>query len=228
MKNQRVFASLLFVIFALISALSIHAQNAADKVLIVNGKTVANAVREIDGHSYVDIEALAQATSAEVSIQSNRVVLTLPDASGNVRPPVTVAPEQPHLSRQFASAGVAAVADMREWRAELTMMVNYGLAVGASASQNYRDRADAGLQEAAVAASTDEDRDALQLLRNQFNALTDWANQIAAARQSLNGAKTVDPNGLENDPTLSKINTCSRFLNRMLTSGAFADDANCH
>jgi hypothetical protein len=195
---------------------------------------VANGVREIDGHSYVDVETLAEATSGEVSIQPNRVVLTIPTrssapaAAAVPRPSPAVVQEQPHLSRQFASAGVASVADMREWRAELTMMVNYGLAVGASASQSYHDRADAGLQEAAVAAATDDDRDALQLLKNQFNTLTDWANQIAAARQSLNGAKTVDPNGLDNDPTLSKITACGRFLNRMLTSGAFADDPSCH
>ena len=38
------------------------AHNTSDKVLVVNGKTVEAAVRQIDGHSFVDIEALAQAS----------------------------------------------------------------------------------------------------------------------------------------------------------------------
>jgi hypothetical protein len=54
--------------FALLLALILSAQGTApvqigsDTVLVVNGKAVQAKVRQIDGRSYVDIGALAQAT----------------------------------------------------------------------------------------------------------------------------------------------------------------------
>jgi hypothetical protein len=79
-----------------------------------------------------------------------------------------------------------------------------------------------------LSASTDADRNALQLLKNESDNLAGWASEVMAARQALNGAKTVDPNALQNDPVLAKITSCGRFLNAMLVSGAFSDDGNCH
>jgi hypothetical protein len=38
----------------------------ASKTLVVNGKTVGTEVKEINGRSYVDVEALAQVTNGVV------------------------------------------------------------------------------------------------------------------------------------------------------------------
>jgi hypothetical protein len=95
-------------------------------------------------------------------------------------------------------------------------------------SQDYRERVDEGLRQTTLAASTDADRNALQLLKNEYDILAGWASEVLAARQALNGAKTMDPNALQNDPALAKITSCSRFLNGMLVSGAFSDDGSCH
>lgn len=199
----------------------------ASKTLVVNGKTVAAELKEINGHSYVDIETLAQITNGVVTVEPNRVVLTIPAAS--TAAPTSVTPPAPAgLSRDFASAGVSALADMREWRGAISMMITYGLVVSESWSADYHGRVEADLAQAAVAATTESDQNALPLLRNEFDKLTSWANEVLAARQSLNGAKTVDPNALKDDPSLAKINECGRFLNGMIVSRVYSDNASCH
>jgi hypothetical protein len=75
--------------------------------------------------------------------------------------------------------------------------------------------------------STNSDHDALQLLSNQFANLAKWASDVVAERQALNGARTVDPNALQNDPALAKISNCGKFLSTMLVSGISVDNSSC-
>ena len=216
------------------------AQSTPEKILVVNGKTIGPAVRELDGHSYVDIDTLAQAMSGNVTVEPNRVLLafpaqvvTAPGVAANVAPNPPAPPQQAPqaargLSRGFAAAAIGNLAEMREWRGATTAMITYGMAVSAALAQSYRDQVQEGLAQASVAATTDEDRSALSLLQSESAQLTNWANGILTARQQLNGKATVDPNALQNDSALAKIQACGQFLNSMLVSGAFADDASCH
>ncbi|HEY4709729.1 MAG TPA: hypothetical protein VIH46_06140 [Candidatus Acidoferrales bacterium] len=181
-------------------------------------------VRQIDGRSYVDIEALAQATNGAVTVEPNRVVLTIPVGNPSVAP----APSADGLSRNFASAAIAEVAEMREWRGAIGAMITYGLAASKSSAQDYHERVAEGLRQTTLAASTEADKNALQLLKNESDSLTGWADDVLAARQNLDGAKTLDPNALQNDPVLAKITSCSRFLNAMLISGTYSDNGSCH
>jgi hypothetical protein len=87
---------------------------------------------------------------------------------------------------------------------------------------------EADLQRVAVAAVTPGDQQAFQLLRNEFDNLSNWADSLIAERQSLNATKTVDPNITQNDQALAKLSACSNFLSSILVSGTFADDASCH
>ncbi|HXN72086.1 MAG TPA: hypothetical protein VN861_05995 [Candidatus Acidoferrales bacterium] len=268
--------------FALALAGGLYAQNAPNKTLVVNGKSVDTTVRQIDGHSYVDVETLAELTNGTVFIEPNRVVLTIPASSTTPAPPSTTpvaaasspvaatpnvaavpvvgpvgvatpvatsaaAAEAPAaaavpaaapapavvqppsgLSRTFASTAIATVADMREWRGAISAMITHGLALGDEWAQSYRDQTQEDLAQAEVAATTDADRSAVQLLRNEADNLTSWSNSVLAARANLNGASTIDPDALKNDTALAKIRSCSQFLNSMLVSGAFTDDASCH
>lgn len=201
--------------------------DASNKTLVVNGKAVPAGVRQINGRSYIDIETLAQATNGVVRMEPNRVVLTIPGPNSAVSPGAPPSNSQ-DLSRSFAVGAIGEVSEMREWRGAIGAMVTYGLAVSGSWAQDYRNRVQTGLTQLASAAVTDGDREALQLLTNEFNNLADWSNEIFTARQNLNGAKTVDPNALSNDPQLAKITTCSGSLEGMLISGTFSDDGNCH
>jgi hypothetical protein len=243
--NSRFFLPLGFVL-ALAGVL--FAQTAPNKILVVNGKSAGPAVRQIDGRSYVDIETLAQITNGVVTIERHRIVLTIPasdsGATASAAPasaapddaaPVDTAPAsaprvQPPqgLSRDFASTAIAALAEMREMRGAVRAMITYGFSVSDTWAQDDQGRVMTGLRQAEVAATTEDDQHALQLLQNEADKLASWANGVLAARQVLNSAVTLDPNALQNDPALAKIRSCGQFLNAMLVSGTFADDASCH
>ncbi|HEY6444373.1 MAG TPA: hypothetical protein VIY66_13650 [Candidatus Acidoferrales bacterium] len=203
------------------------APDVANKTLVINGKAVPAGVRQINGHSYIDVEILAQATNGVVRMEPNRVVLTIPGPNSTA--PLGAPPSNSQdLSRSFAVGAIGEVSEMREWRGAIGAMVTYGLAISGTGAQDYRNQVQTGLTQLASAAATDGDRNALQLLTSEFNNLADWANEIFTERQNLNGAKTVDPNGLSNDPQLAKITSCSSSLQGMLISGTFSDDGSCH
>jgi hypothetical protein len=117
---------------------------------------------------------------------------------------------------------------MREWRGAISAMISHGLAVSDAWAAGYRDQAQADLAQAAVAATTEDDRNALQLLRNEESNLESWWNTVLGQRQDLNGASTIDPDALKNDPMLAKIRACGQFLNSMIVSGTFSDNSACH
>jgi hypothetical protein len=258
-----------FVRLGLVLAIpgSLFAQGVPNKTLVVNGKTVEAAVRQIDGHSYVDVETIAQLTDGTFIVDPHQVVLNIPVAKSStaaaatpatkstataatvvesappavsasapvaaVAPatvaPATVAPaEPPGISRGFAVQAIAALADMREWRGATSAMITHGLALGDAWAESYHQRVQEGLHQAQLAALTDSDRSALQLLQSEADNLTAWWNGVLTARQDLNGATTIDPNALQNDTALAKIRSCSQFLNSMLVSGTFTDNASCH
>jgi len=250
--NFRFFLPLGFVL-ALAGVLFAQSTPNKNKILVVNGKSAGPAVRQIDGRSYVDIETLAQVTNGVFTVERHRILLTIPASDSGATasaPPASAAPAdaapvataradaappsappaQPPqgLSRDFASAAITALAEMREMRGAVRAMITYGLAVSDTWAQDDQGRVMTGLRQAEVAASTDADLNALQLLQNEADQLASWADEVFAARQVLNGAKTVDPNALQNDPALAKIRSCGQFLNAMLVSGSFADDPSCH
>jgi hypothetical protein len=201
------------------------AQRAPDKMLVVNGKTVGAPVVQIDGRSYVDIDTLAQLTNGVVTVQPDRIVLTIRTSNSSAAPP-SQAPEG--LSKEFAREAIALLAEMREWRGAVGTVLTYNVPVVGTWPQDYHDRVEAGLMQVALAASAPLDRDALQLLRNEFANLSAWANSVITTRQSLNATKSVDPNAMQNDQALAKVSDCSSFLSGMLVSGTFADSPSCH
>jgi len=278
MKNVRNFRFLIWLGFVLALAGTLFAQSTPDKVLVVNGKTVDSGVIQIGGHSYVDVETLAQLTNGTFVVDPHRVVLNIPVANApaptvaaaTATVPATAAPaaktaadkttaevtapngaapvsasaaaaaneaasEEPApppppkgISRQFASVAIATLADMREWRGAISAMISHGLAVSDAWAAGYRDQAQSDLAQAEIAASTDDDRNALQLLRSEESNLESWWNTVLGQRQNLNGASTIDPDALKNDPMLAKIRSCSQFLNSMIVSGTFSDNSTCH
>jgi hypothetical protein len=116
---------------------------------------------------------------------------------------------------------------MKEWKGVLKTVVTFGLAVDGSWAQIYHDRVQTSVEQATVAASTSADHDALQMLRTHFANLAKWEVLLFRKRQNPNGARTVAPNSLQNDPVLTKFSNCARFLTTMLGNGIFADDPTC-
>ena len=199
------------------------AQDTPTKILIVNGNTVDAGVVQVQGRSYVDIEGLAKGIGGAVTFEGNQVSLTIPTPSPSPAPQT-----QEGMSKEFQKIAVFTLAEMREWKGAIGSVVSSGLPVAGTWSQDYHDRIEVDLMQAALAASADPDRQALQLLQHEFELLTDWANTVLGERQALNAARTIDPNSLQNDQALAKISKCGQFLSSMIVSGVFSDDSSCH
>jgi hypothetical protein len=202
------------------------AQDAPTKTLVVNGKTVDAAVVQVEGRSYVDIEGLVQSLGGSVTFEQNQIDLTIPGPP----PPAAPQSEAPDesMSKEFQQIAVFTLAEMREWRGAIGSVVTTGMPVAGTWSQDYHDHVEADLMHATLAASTDQDRQALQLLQNEYALLSNWADQILGERKALNAARNIDPNSLQNDQALAKISKCSQFLSSMVVSGTFSDDSSCH
>jgi hypothetical protein len=209
--------------FVLFLAGALSAQRTPDKKLLINGESTNVVVLQVNGHSYVDIETLAQITNGSVKFEQNQIVLIIPNSNFDANSPQASAA----LSKNFASAAIATLADMKEWKGVLGTMVTFGLAVDGSWAQIHHERVQTSLEQATVAASTNSDRNAFQLLSTQFANLAKWESVVVAERQNHNGARTVAPNSLQNDPVLTKFSSCGKFLTTMLSNGIFADSPSC-
>ena len=213
----------------------LFAQGRNNRVLIVNGKQQGNVV-QMNGHAYIDVETVAQFMNGAVTLEANRVLLNFPEpqpAEAQAPAPEAQQPPQPQappgaLTRNFASMAISELAEMREWRGAVGTILTYGVPVVGTWPQDYHDRVQANLDQVSVAAATPGDEDAMRLLQSEFANIARWANEVVAARQSLNATNSVRPDALQSDPSLAKIANCSRCLSSMLVSGVFADDSSCH
>jgi len=202
----------------------LFAQRTPDKKLVINGKNTNVAILQLNGHSYLDIETVARITNGSVKFEPNQVALTIPNANVDTSSPQ----DNARLSKDFASSAISALAEMKEWKGTLGTLVKFGLAVDDLWAQVYHERVQLSVDQTSVAASTNADHAALQLLNTQFTNLAKWESVVIAERNDLNGARTVAPDSLQNDPVLTKFSNCARFMGGMLGSGFFADNPSCN
>jgi hypothetical protein len=223
------FRSLTALALSLTLTGSAFAQNAPEKKkLVVNGRTADSAVVQIDGHSYVDVDTFARIMNATVSFEPGRVILTIPAAEAGAKPERTAAPG---LSKEFAKASISQLAVMWEWKGAIASAIRSGVAAGNWLGpwlHDYRVRAEGSLSQSSLAAKTESDQKALQLLKNELASLGEWDSNTQATIHSLNGEQTVNPAVAQNDPLLAKISECGNFLTAMLVTGEFADSSSCH
>jgi hypothetical protein len=201
--------------------------------LVVNGQAGEARVIEMGGRQYVDLQNLARTGNGSVTFEANRIVLRFPPAidepSAAAPVPVQDARGTPGFSREFMKAAITAMAQMREWASPLAYAIQNGYPITEAWVSQYREQAANGLRLASSAAASDEDRNALQLLTNEFEAVREWSNKLVEARKSMDTAKfAMSENALRNDPLSQKIVNCAHFLAPMLGGGSFQDDPSCH
>ena len=217
------------------------AQDTPTRALIVNGETLDAGVILVEGRSYVDIEGLAEGMGGSVTFEANQISLTIPGPPPSAAPqtpppsaaprtpPPSTAPQTPEgMSKDFQKIAVFTLAEMREWKGAIGSVVTSGIPVVGTWSQDYHDRIEVDLMQATLAASTEPDRQALQLLQQQFTRLSEWADTVLGEREALNADKTIDPNSLQKDQSLAKISQCGQFLSSMIVSGTFSNDSSCY
>ena len=194
--------------------------------LVVSGQHGQAPVVQINGKSYVDIEALARLTSGSLSFNGNQVTLTLPASSVSTSTAASAdsQPANPGFSKEFMKAGIEEMSVIREWRAALVNAVQNGYPVTNELVSGYQQQAAMNLRLTSVAISTDSDRSAFQLLSNELNHMQKLSDKILAARKNMN---YISPDALNGDSLNQKILNCARSLASMAASGQFQDDGSC-
>jgi hypothetical protein len=227
MREKSLLIRLLFVLLLVVPALAVSQAQQQTQTLMVEGKSGEVTVIQMNGRSYVDLEALARVVSGSLAFNGNRITLTLPTSSANnaaAAPPASPTANS-GLSKEFIKAGIEEMSAIREWRSALANAVQNGYPVTEDWVGAYRGQAATSLRLAYVAVSTDSDGSAYQLISNVFDNMQQLSNKFVAARKSLN---YMAPDSLKNDPLNQKILNCARSLASMAASGQFVDDGSCH
>jgi len=195
------------------------------RTLILNGHSGELAVVEMGGHSYVEIQALAQLANASLSFNGNQVLLTLPGSPADSSAASGGQPAPTGLTKEFIRAAIEEMSIIREWRSTLTNAVQRGYPVTEDWISRFRDQARMSLRLVGVAATTDSDRSAFQLLTNVFNNM----NKLSDPFLEANRTRTyISHEALNNHPLDQRILNCAHSLAAMAASGQFMDDGSCH
>jgi len=196
---------------------------------VVNGQSGKVPVLRENGRTYADVEALAQLANGSLSFNPNGIVLTIPSSGSASAAETSPTTDDSTLSRGFMKASIEEMALLREWGAAMAYAIDNGYPVQAAWAANYQQKAAQGMRVAGVAANTNGDKNALQLLTNEYQGVRDWSDKLVHASQSMNTAKySMSPGSLKNEPESQKLIACWQFLGSMLSSGSFQDDNSCH
>jgi len=226
MRKRKSLAPLLFTLLLALPLLALSQAAQQTRTLVINGQTGQVTVVQVDGRSYVDLEALARIGNGSLGFNGNQITLTLPggaSASAAATPAVNSS-GTPGLSKGFLKAGIEAMSLVREWHSALANAIQNGFPIAESWLSGYRIQAAAGLRLATVAASTDSDQSAVQLLNAEFENMKTLSNNYVAKRQALD---YIAPDALTNDDLNQKIMNCGHSLAAMAASGQFVDDGSC-
>jgi hypothetical protein len=194
--------------------------------LMVSGHPGGVPVTQINGKNYVEIEALARMTNGSLSFSGNQITLTLP-AAGEIEKAAgeAGAAAKKGFSREFLRPGIEALSTMREWHSALASAIENQFPVALSWQAPFEARATTNLRLAQVAATTDSDRNAAQLIANVYQKMRQLSDKYVAQRANLS---YIAPDSLKNDALDQSIVTCGRALGAMMASGQFVDDGTCH
>ena len=196
--------------------------------LTVDGQQGQAKVVQLQGKNYVDVDGLARITGGSLRFVGNQIVLTLSggggggDSSSQAAQPAQAAPQG--YSKQFLSAGIEAMTQVREWHAALRNAIERGYPLNDEWLSAFKRQAQTALRQAQVAISTDMDQQAFPLMSNELN------NMIALSDKYLKKTSNMDyiaPDSLTNDPIDQKLLACGKSLALMVSSNAFIDDGSC-
>jgi hypothetical protein len=187
------------------------------RTLIVNGQSGRAPVIEADGHTYVDLEALARIANGSLAFDDDQIVLTIPA-------PSTEPTADSVFSKSFMRAAIEELSVIREWRNALKNAIERSYPISDDWLSLYRNQAVDGLRRASVEATSDADRSALELFTNEFNNMEELAGKYLEKNEAV---EYTPPDSLKDDPMHQRILTCARSLASMISNGQFVDDGSC-
>ncbi len=215
---------------ALISAFSLVATGQTTRpagTLTIAGQSDQVPMVRVNGKSYVDIESLARITHGSVKYQGSQTILTLPASTGATSSTAATAQpaRTPQLSEGFLAAEIEALAQIREWRVSIVNAVQNNYPVAEGWVGGLRRSAEAKLQLAIAAATTDPDQRVLELLRNEFASMQQMSDQFLSMHAKVN---YVSPDAFDGNALDKKILSCERALASMAATKQFQDELTCH
>ncbi len=214
---------LMLIGFLAAQGLGLSQANQHSTTLVVGGHSGQAPVTQINGRSYVAVDALAAIVHGSLGYQGSQITLTLPPAAGAVSP--AGQPANPGFSRNFLNAAIETMSDIREWRSVLLNALENNQPVTDSWVANYREQGAKSLRLTSVAATTVSDHNALQLLNKEFDHMQELSNKILAARKNVS---YMTPGMVKKDPLDQKIVNCGHALAAMVASGQFQDNGSCN
>jgi hypothetical protein len=200
-------------------ALSLAAQQSDS--LIIAGQPGSAKIIHLEGRNYVEVEGLARLTNSSISFNGNQIVLTL---SGATAAAPALAASATGFSKDFVTAGIEAMAQVREWHAALKNAIERSYPLGEDWLTAYRARAQQALRLASVAVNTSADKSALPFVTNEFNNMSKLSDKYLQMSKSRT---YIAPNSLDIDSLDQKIRTCAHSLASMATTNQFVDDGSC-
>lgn len=214
------------------SATALSQNKLEKRTLIINGQSGEITIFRVDGHNFVDLETLVRIGSGTVSLQGNTINLTFGATTPAVAQASAPTPQQPAsnaMSNNFMAAAVQVLTTLKDWREVMAYGITRGIPGDGSRMVLNQNKAVEGLRMAKVAAATDADRSAYQLLTNDFDNVNNWYKDLVQGRKNMNtGNYSMSEDPLKNDPQYQKIVACSDFLGTMIPSGTFSDNGSCH
>lgn len=234
MRDRKLYQGLLLVLLVAVPGLAVSQRGQQGRTLVIAGQPGQAAVVQSGGRSLVDVEALARLTHGTLSFKGSQIILTLPGSPSVSAVPAAVpqaaaapqaaAPVQ-GFSKGFLTASIEAVGQIMEWRNALLRAVQTSVPITQDSMSVYSGRAAQAGRLATVAVVTGDDREADQLIGNQFRNMQMLTQKFIEARSNQ---QDVPQDSLEGDPMLLKIQTCSRALAGMQAGNRFQDDNSCH
>jgi len=226
MREKLVRAGLMLGTLLGLAALVLSQAAQQNGTLLVSGHPGQLPVLQMNGKSYVDIEALARLANGSLKFSGNQIILTLPDSDvdSSATAPSETEAANPGFSKEFMKAGIEEMAVIREWRNTLINAVQNGFPLTDEIVNRFRGQALASDALTSAAASTDSDQNAYQLVSKVLDKMRKLSDKVVAARKNLN---YIDADALKNDPLFQQILNCTHSLASMAASGQFQDDGSC-
>jgi hypothetical protein len=195
------------------------------QTLAIAGQSGQAPVVQVNGKSYVDIESLARVTHGSLKFQGSQIVLTLPGTAAAAAAPPAQPEKTPQLSGAFLQAEIEELTQIREWRAALVNAIENNYPVTDSWVARLRRSAEAKLQLATAAVSTDPDQKAALLLQNELTNMQQMSDQFLAMHTKAN---YIPPDSFEHNSLDDKILACSHALAAMAATKQYQDEISCH
>lgn len=138
-------------------------------------------------------------------------------------------PAEPRLSREFAASALRALSAVREWRAHIALTLDNGYPLSESWMAGDSTKVRDAMAEAAIDASTSEDRTALQEIANYSLEVRTWSDSLLAANRELRLAQLyMSPNALRNDSIYTAMVDCGELLTIFVGKRQAPETHACH